>query len=176
MRNKNDVVDETQVGNEMNDINGFFDYIAASAEAKLIITGVIILVVLIAAWLLLRNIRLWYWKTDRIIDSIDEIGQRVLEMEKNIDQIKIKTEVLLTNQEVPKLEEKVEETIELAAVFSGKKLLESEVLEILSENVEEEQERAKQEEERLQSVTEALAELEKQKEQLEADINARIRT
>lgn len=168
-------------------MNQFWQSLNANPEGKLILTAVILLAVFVIIWLLLRNLRLWYWKTDQVIEKLDRINHRINEMEENIDKIKIGTEIML-NRDVRYLEPSPEK--EALEEGQGNALPEREAGRDgnvsgeedggqmhqddteLSENTAEEK---KQTDPQLHRLEEALKELQRQKEQLETDLNAKIR-
>lgn len=149
-------------------------FLEETPAVKLTVTVFVIAAVLVIIWLLLRNIRLWYWKTDKIIGSMDEMGERMDSLEKGMDSIKISTGKLMeenriTNGALLMLQGKAlvalesgEEAADQASLFSG----ESEEAEGMETPAVGEQ---------VKDLEKALQELRKQKEQLEADINAKIR-
>lgn len=158
--------------------NKILVFLNETPEVKIAVTVLIIAAVAVIIGLLLRSTRLWYWKTDKIIDSIDEMGNRIDSIEKGMDSIKISTERLieesrLTNEALfaiqertlmmleAKEEDAAEEAAALIEEISSAEPLETEVGEEIKEQVED--------------LERSLQELKKQKEQLEADINARIR-
>lgn len=158
--------------------NKILVFLNETPEVKIAVTVLIIAAVAVIIGLLLRSTRLWYWKTDKIIDSIDEMGNRIDSIEKGMDSIKISTERLieeskLTNEALfaiqertlmmleAKEEDAAEEAAALIEEISPAEPLETEVGEEIKEQVED--------------LERSLQELKKQKEQLEADINARIR-
>ena len=75
-------------------MNQFFSNMDQYPEMKLLITVGVILVVLIVAWLLLRNLRLWYWKTDKMLDSMQDMKLRMNQIESDLDLIKVNTALL----------------------------------------------------------------------------------
>ena len=187
-----------------------WESINGAPAGKLFLTLAVLVAVLIAAWLLLRNLRLWYWKTDQVIGKLDQVNRRMQEMEENLDKIKVSTEILL-NRDVRYLGP-VSET-EALEEGGGRRLAQEEFLEEeekkknpqqineeefqgrpLSfaetgeneappmETGEEEKQaglkpqgREEKEDPQLRRVRESLRALQKQKEQLEEDLNARIR-
>ena len=159
--------------------NKILVFLNESPEIKIAVTVLIIAAVAVIIGLLLRSTRLWYWKTDKIIDSIDEMGNRIDSIEKGMDSIKINTERLieenrLTNEALYALQER---TVMLLEASREKEVSEEEPLQIeeLSETVLEESETGTALKEQVDDLEKSLQELKKQKEQLEADINARIR-
>lgn len=75
-------------------VNQFFSNMDQYPEMKLLLTVGIILVVLIVAWLLLRNVRLWYWKTDKVLDSMRDMKMRMNQIESDLDLIKVNADIL----------------------------------------------------------------------------------
>lgn len=187
-----------------------WESISGAPAGKLFLTLAVLAAVLIAAWLLLRNLRLWYWKTDQVIGKLDQVNRRMQEMEENLDKIKVSTEILL-NRDVRYLGP-VSET-EALEEGGGRRLAQEEFLEEEekkknSQQINEEefqgrplsfgqtgeneappmetgeeekqaglklQGREEKEDPQLRRVRESLRALQKQKEQLEEDLNARIR-
>ena len=162
----------------------------ASSAVKLTLTVLIIAAVVVIIWLLLRNIRLWYWKSDKIIDSMNDINSRVSDIENSMDSLRISTEKLIENsrstnamlmslqensRKLLELQNRInEETSEILRLKEAAETLQLEAGSTASEtqkNLNEEESLLGQ----MQNMEKAVAELKRQKEQLEADINARIR-
>lgn len=123
----------------MDTIYQFFENMDQYPEMKIMLTIGIVLIVLIVAWLLLRNLRLWYWKTDKVLDSIRDMKVRMNQIESDLDLIKGNTELLkkpetllLEQPEEEKLPEEEKDSSE--AVTSNEPVLdESEEKEVFGE-------------------------------------------
>lgn len=164
-------------------MNKILVFLNETPEVKIAVTVLIIIAVAVIIGLLLRSTRLWYWKTDKIIDSINDMGGRIDHMEEEMGSVKISAERLIeeirfTNDALFAIREQIallpeageqsqpEESEESPAgtETAGAEAPENEkpgTGEILREQVDD--------------LEKALRELRKQKEQLEADINSRIR-
>lgn len=159
--------------------NKILVFLNESPEIKIAVTVLIIAAVAVIIGLLLRNTRLWYWKTDKIIDSIDEMGNRIDGIEKGMDSIKISTERLIeenriTNEALLALKE---QALMIQENSSKNEILELDMgaAEDLSDTLCEDSDAGTELKEQVDDLERSLRELKKQKEQLEADINARIR-
>lgn len=159
--------------------NKILVFLNESPEIKIAVTVLIIAAVAVIIGLLLRNTRLWYWKTDKIIDSIDEMGNRIDGIEKGMDSIKISTERLIeenriTNEALLALKE---QALMIQENSSKNEILELDMgaAEDLPDTLCEDSDTGTELKEQVNDLERSLRELKKQKEQLEADINARIR-
>lgn len=159
--------------------NKILVFLNESPEIKIAVTVLIIAAVAVIIGLLLRNTRLWYWKTDKIIDSMEEMGSRIDSIEKGMDSIKINTERLieenrLTNEALFALQERTMLMLEAAKEKEGAEE-EALLIEEIPEDEKEAPSAGEELREQVDDLERSLQELKKQKEQLEADINARIR-
>ena len=68
-------------------MNKILVFLNETPEVKIAVTVLIIIAVAVIIGLLLRSTRLWYWKTDKIIDSINDIGGRIDHMEEEMGDI-----------------------------------------------------------------------------------------
>lgn len=163
-------------------------------EIKIALTVLIIIASAVIILILLRSMRLWYWRTDKIIGSLENIDSRMDNIERGMDSIKISTEKLIaenerTNAVLASLKNQVEALPEAEKYvqISGSSGSDEETThESLSENdgaaaddagaerVAEREEKNELKEQFL-DLEKEFEELKKQKAQLEADINARIR-
>lgn len=168
-------------------MNKILVFLNETPEIKIAATVLIIAAAALIIGLLLRSTRHWYWKTDKIIDAINEIGGRIDDVEEEMGSVKISTERLLeeirfTNDAVFALREQISALPQSAEMLpepektddaensgggtesmfteahAGEKILSGEPVR-----------------EQVEDLEKALRELKKQKEQLEADINSRIR-
>lgn len=167
-------------------------------EIKIALTVLIIIASAVIILILLRSMRLWYWRTDKIIGSLENIDSRMDNIERGMDSIKISTEKLIaenerTNAVLASLKNQVEALPEAEKYvqISGSSGSEEETThESLSENDgaaaddagaervaerEEKPEEKNELKEQFLDLEKEFEELKKQKAQLEADINARIR-
>ena len=76
-------------------MNKILVFLNETPEVKIAVTVLIIIAVAVIIGLLLRSTRLWYWKTDKIIDSINDIGGRIDHMEEEMGSVKISAERLI---------------------------------------------------------------------------------
>ena len=76
-------------------MNKILVFLNETPEVKIALTVLIIIAVAVIIGLLLRSTRLWYWKTDKIIDSINDIGGRIDHMEEEMGSVKISAERLI---------------------------------------------------------------------------------
>ncbi|MBE6020237.1 MAG: hypothetical protein IJC41_05025 [Firmicutes bacterium] len=153
-------------------------FLNETPEVKIAVTVLIIAAVAVIIGLLLRSTRLWYWKTDKMIDSIDEMGNRIDSIEKGMDSIKISTERLieesrLTNEALFAIQERTLMMLEAKEEEAAKEA--AALIEEISSAEPIEAETGEEIKEQVEDLERSLQELKKQKEQLEADINARIR-
>lgn len=63
---------------------------------KIAATVMIVAAAGVVIWLLLRSIRLWYWRTDEITGTIKEMGNKIDSLEKGLDNVKVSTEKLVS--------------------------------------------------------------------------------
>ncbi|MDO4481224.1 MAG: hypothetical protein Q4C14_00630 [Bacillota bacterium] len=169
-------------------MNKILVFLNETPEIKIAATVLIIVAVALIIGLLLRSTRLWYWKTDKIIDAVNEIGGRIDDVEEEMGSVKISTERLLeeirlTNEAMFALREQI------SALPQGVEALPEPKQEQTDEAVKDDDSEASSAEtapgenllsgdpvrEQVEDLDKILRGLKKQKEQLEAEINSRIR-
>ena len=99
-------------------INIILTYLYHNPVARLVATVGLVAIALIIVWLLLRNIRLWYWKTEKVLTSLSNIETRIGEMEHSLDRVKINLENLYSQKS---LEEDTNSKIDIAERTSSSK-------------------------------------------------------
>ncbi|GEM_PF-2541786 len=169
---------------------------------KIIVTLLIAAAAGVAVWLLLRSIRLWYWRTDEITGSIREMGNKIDNLETGLDNVKISTEKLVSetrevNARLESFDAKLRQLKEtgyrqiegstegLDDILREKPVLpegdipdereavsDSENAPEVGESISGEEKEVKRQVENLEQ---ELENLKKEKERLKAEINARIR-
>lgn len=160
-------------------------------EIKIALTVLIIIASAVIILILLRSMRLWYWRTDKIIGSLENIDSRMDNIERGMDSIKISTEKLIaeserTNAVLASLKNQAEALPEAEKYVQISGSGEETAHESLSENdgaaaddavvkSAAGQEEKNELKEQFLDLEKEFEELKKQKAQLEADINARIR-
>lgn len=165
-------------------------------EAKITITVIVAIVAAAVIFFIFKAVRHWGERTDRIMDSISDMGNRMENIERGVDNIRITTEKLIqeTQETGRALQELQERSVKMLAEKSAVNEEESERknrIEIAEFRAEEKKnediletirnaEKLSEEvngdlKNQVEDLEKELLELKKQKEKLEFDINARIR-
>lgn len=154
-------------------------------EAKITITVIVAIIAAVVIFMIIKAVRQWGERTDKIMDSINDMGERMENIERGVDNIRITTEKLIeeTQETGRALQELQDRSVKMLAESSqaqnGPVIEEAEDNDDILETIKNAEKLSEEVNEDLKTqvadLEKELQELKKQKKKLESDINARIR-
>lgn len=160
----------------MNDLNTLL----SGTGFRLLLTAVILIIAVVILTLLLRGFRNWYWKTDEIIDSMKTMDKRMDNIESGLEGLKdtaerMDVQLQESRLEMTALQENARLLLEERRTAlpdpEGPLLREKEAAAALDAA----SARAGEIRQQTADLEKEVAELKRQKQQLQDEINARIR-
>lgn len=154
-------------------------------EAKITITVIVAIIAAVVIFMIIKAVRQWGERTDKIMDSINDMGERMENIERGVDNIRITTEKLIeeTQETGRALQELQDRSVKMLAESSQPQneqvIEEDEENDDILETIKNAEKLSEEVNEDLKTqvadLEKELQELKKQKKKLESDINARIR-
>lgn len=154
-------------------------------EAKITITVIVAIIAAVVIFMIIKAVRQWGERTDKIMDSINDMGERMENIERGVDNIRITTEKLIeeTQETGRALQELQDRSVKMLAESSQAQneqvIEEAEENDDILETIKNAEKLSEEVNEDLKTqvadLEKELQELKKQKKKLESDINARIR-
>lgn len=119
----------TKIANVFNDLQQYLEKVGVSLSAMILII-ILFFVILGVIWLVLRNVKLWYWKVNTQVEALKRIEDRLAHVESKVIE-----GIPLVEEKEPDIVSKIEIEEELSNVENLEPTLYSQIYIERADNV-----------------------------------------